>query len=189
MQTLFNPKRFNQDYAIGKIGENAFENQCKIWDMNILNKAPDNKPFTDYDFIAQYQATHERAEYDGEIILPDPIKWEIKCDMGQTDNVPVQFYSSSKQLVQKQLAGMSCNAGIYRSKADLIAVFNPYDSLFYIAGIGQLIDLIEKNPQIRKVIANKHKPEQTGIALIPKSLWKERLYTLTYYADEYGDIC
>lgn len=156
--------------------------------MTILDKAPSNKAFTEYDFIAQCQATKEKTEYGSSVVLPDPVKWEIKCDMGQTGNVPVQFHGSTKQLVQKQLAGMSCNAGIYRSSAQLMAVLNLHDSLFYIAGIGQLIEMIEKYPQIRKIIANKHKPEQTGIALIPKSLWKERLYTLLYYADEHTEI-
>lgn len=185
--THFNLSRFNQDFAIGKIGENAFERQCKMWDMAIIDKTPENKPFPDYDYVMQYQATKEKQDYP-DIILPSPVSWEIKCDMGKTGNVPIQFYSSSKRNTPKQLSGMSCNAGIYRTKATLIAVFNPYDSLFYIAPIEQLKTYIENSPDIKKILANKHKPEQTGIALIPKRVWKEKLYILPYYADEYEEL-
>lgn len=184
-RTYFNPERFNQDYAIGKLGENAFKEQSIIWDMTIIEETP-QAVFPDFDFKMQYQGLAGKGRDD--VILPDPVTWEIKCDMGKTGNVPVQFHSSSKQQTQAQLAGMSCNAGIYRTKADLIAIFNPHDSLFYIAPIHMLKDLVENSPQIKKVKANKHKAEQTGIALVPKAVWKDKLYILSYYADEYTEI-
>lgn len=186
--TLFNRERFNQDWAIGKAGENAFVKQCKMWDMNINFQAPDNVPFADYDFQIQYRASYEREKYSGEEIsgvLPET--WEIKMDMGKTPNIPVHFYSSSKRLTGSYLPGseLSCNAGIYKTKAQIFTVFNPFDGIFYIAPVQMLRDFLEKSPDIRKTLANRHKPEQTGIALIPKKVWLSEFYHLPYTA---GDI-
>lgn len=186
--TLFNRERFNQDWAIGKAGENAFENQCRMWDMEILFRAPDNIPFADYDFKIQYRATHEREKFpQQEIVPPVPETWEIKMDMGRTGNIPIQFYSSSKKPTGTYLPGseLCCNAGIYRTKASLFTVFNPHDEIFYIAPVHLLQDYLENSPEIRKTLANRNKVEQTGIALIPKKVWTNRFYYLPYTA---GDI-
>lgn len=185
--TLFNRDRFNQDWAVGKAGEDAFTKQCKIWDMEILFQAPDNVPFADFDFEIEYRATYEREKYPGEKINGiAPVTWEVKMDMGRTDNIPVQFYSSSKKPTGVYLPGseLSCNAGIYRTKARMFTIFNPFDNTFYIAPADMLRDFLEKSPKIRKTLANRHKPEQTGIALIPKKVWLSEFYHLPYTAGE-----
>lgn len=187
--TRFNPERFSQAWAIGKIGENAFKEQCKLWDMTILFEAPANQVFYPYDFLIQYNATHEKEKYPNDIIeLPEPVKWEIKCDMGKTGNIPVQFHSSSKLTVDKYLpnSSLSCNAGIYRTESSLYCVFNPHDEIFYIAPSNYLRDYLEKTPGIKKILANRHKPEQTGIALIPKQVWLKQFYKLPYTPDDYS---
>lgn len=185
--TLFNRQRFNQDWAIGKAGEDAFAKQCKMWDMEILFQAPDNTPFIDFDFKIQYRGTYERNKYPAEEINGIvPETWEIKMDMGKTGNIPVQFYSSSKKTSSIYLPGsdLPCNAGIYCTKASLFTVFNPFDGIFYIAPSSLLRGYLEKSPQIRKTLANRNKAEQTSIALIPKKVWTKEFYHLPYTAGD-----
>lgn len=189
--TNFDRARFNQDYLSGLLGENAFKRQCIIWGMTILKETP-KSVFPDYDFKLQYQGTRERAEFPTEkITLPVPETHELKTDLGTTPNIPIHFYSSSKKQTDNFLPNCSlpCNAGLYRTKADFYTVFNPHDETFYIAPVHMLKDYLE-NPGkgIKKVLANRNKSEQTGIALVPKAVWLKEFYYLPYTADEYTEI-
>lgn len=189
MVTNFDPHRFRQDYAKGVIAENAFAQQCEIWDLDIISRTP-KSVFPDYDFIIQYRGTREKKIYSEVIELPPTESYEIKGDFIQSDNVSVQFYSSSKKETDNYLpsSNLPCNAGLFKTKSDFYCVFNPHDMVFYIAPSHLLREYLRKSPQLKKVIANKHKSEQTGIVLIPKVVWMKEFYHLPYTLETYTEI-
>lgn len=183
MLSKFNMDRFNADYAIGRVAEDAFLESLDSWNMKLTYSAPTDTAFYPYDFRTQ----NNEPVPDGFIPFD---KWEIKCDMGKTPNIPVQFWSSSKKESDLFLEGMniSCNSGIYKTECDLYCVFNPHDSMFYVADRVWLRVYLELNPQVRKVIANKGKSEQTGIALIPKREWLKEFDCIPYQNPQYKEV-
>jgi hypothetical protein len=185
--TAFDRNRFDTDKAIGNIAENIWSEYLNnSWEHVIDFKAPNNKPFADYDFQSHWEPKDfmNNPEYD---ISCPVLTWEIKHDTANSLNIPIQFYQSSKAATKETLSGTeySCNSGIFGTKADFYVTYCSADSMFYLAPTKDLQDYLRKN-SVRKAKANIGKSEFTAIALIPKKDWP--FYKLRYIPPVYQEL-
>lgn len=158
----FNQERFNADFLVGRMGENAFKDYFeKQKGIMVYNTPMTNIPVQDFDSIT-YNLSSRKL-----------ITHEIKTNGGKSANISVQIFSSSKKENALRLKGFeySLNSGIFATRADKFVTYHVGDDSFYMTATEQLKNFILNNPNLKKVIANTEKTEQTGIVLIPKKSW------------------
>lgn len=165
-KTRFNKDRFTIDNKLGSYGElavTAFLRQQNRFVISMAQLRP-NRPFPDYDLISINPLNGKKTTI------------EIKTDSKPYPNVPIAIFDSSKPASNITLPNWeySCNAGIYKSRADTFMVYSAYYKKVYVAERQAVIDYLTNNPNLlKRERRDRTYTEFSGIALIPRNDWGE----------------